>query len=76
MDIDVLKDHIESARKWADEISGVSIPGEPHIFNDFITREKDILEKAVEAEDWSEAYDSMVELVNLCEEADRKLKHE
>ena len=68
MPLGVLKSHIESALKWASEVSELWTGT---LYGDFIDREKSILKGFVETEEWDKAYDSMIELIHMCHEAER-----
>jgi hypothetical protein len=69
MPLNTLKEHIEVAQTWASEMSEVWTNT---LVGDFIDREKEVLENAVNAQDWDEAYKSMVDLVHLCNDAEER----
>jgi hypothetical protein len=67
MDTNVLKEYIVSAIEWAREVEkankGLDIAY-------MIESERNILEETTKKEEWERAYESMVELVQLCEYAE------
>lgn len=73
MPLKELKEHIRAAQKWGSDLSGIWTDT---LVSDHIDHEKTILSKAVQSEDWGTAYESMVELVQLCHEAEAKLEEE
>lgn len=70
MPVDTLKEHIEDALKWASEMSEAWTNT---LVGDFIDREAEILKKASNLEDWEAAHKSMIELVELCHDAELQL---
>lgn len=73
MPINELREHIDSALEWASEVSHAWTNT---MMGQMIDREKTILADYTQLEKWDEAYASMVELVNLCHEAEIKLEEE
>lgn len=73
MPTDVLKEHIESAQKWASEMKEAWTDT---LIGDFIGEQQSTLKIAVGRENWQSAYEAMEELVQLCHDAEKMLEEQ